>query len=143
MRWPGSGNVLHHLDEWPACCGQAPRSVLVRVSWLVRLVMALRSVPGPCGRSAHGAVGIVVLVVLDVLGRAGRRAPSVGRVVGVLRPTPRSMAARALWLAPLKMALWPAGLCGLSMTLPASLVVLDALARSCGEVDQPAEWPAC
>src|SRR5476649_447654 len=56
------------------------------MSWLVRRVMALRSVPGPCGWSAHGAAGIVVLVVLDVLGRAGRRAPPVGRVVGVLRP---------------------------------------------------------
>src|SRR5476649_2636759 len=86
MRWPGSGGVLHHLDEWSACCCPALRSVVVRMSWLVRLAMSLRSVPGRCGRSAHGAAGIIVLVVLDVLDRAGRCAPPVGRVASILLP---------------------------------------------------------
>src|SRR5476649_2549269 len=86
MRWPDPCGELHQLAERPACCGQAPRSVAVRMSWLLRLVMALRLVPERCGQSAHGAAGLVVLVVLDALARLGRRASPLGRVVGMLLP---------------------------------------------------------
>ena|SRR5471032_1988789 len=101
------------------------------MSWLVRRVMALRSMPGPCGWSAHGAAGIVVLVVLDVLDRAGRRAPPVGRVVSMLWPGV-AMRGGANFMACARGDGAAAGGCRRLVRDAAgiiALVVLDALAR--------------
>jgi len=66
-------------------------------------------------------------------------------MIGVLRPGVAIRSGAKAWLVCQVMALRPAGCSRLFRDAAGivALVVLDALARSCGEVDQPAEWPAC